>query len=220
VNISFDLKTLYGQNQFPVAAGRGKGKVEISAKSGEFNPQLWTSLIFGIAPTTNVDGVVDSAIISLVSGTTTYNITSPYSGKVTDDLGALNLSTGQTMQKVASSPSAGQYSFSNSNGYIFSATDSGAGYKISVSYSYTAAANALAPDAQSFEANNELMGYTPSCSLYLSKTYGGRSTHMYFPFVVSNDFSLSMKNEDFTVPDIKMTGLADSTGKVFYINTI
>ena len=47
VDFDFETKTLYGNMQFPVAVGRGKGKVGWKAKSGDFNGALLGSLYFG-----------------------------------------------------------------------------------------------------------------------------------------------------------------------------
>src|SRR6516225_5657914 len=44
---SFDTKQLYGQNQFPVDVGRGKGKVGVKAKFAQVNGLTISSLFFG-----------------------------------------------------------------------------------------------------------------------------------------------------------------------------
>lgn len=46
IDISFDLKMLYGQNQFPEAIARGKGKISGKAKFGRFNSDLINQMIF------------------------------------------------------------------------------------------------------------------------------------------------------------------------------
>lgn len=47
LDISFDLKMLYGQNQFPEAVARGKGKITGKAKFGRFNSDLINQMMFG-----------------------------------------------------------------------------------------------------------------------------------------------------------------------------
>lgn len=47
VDISADIKQLYGQNQFPLAVARGKVKIEGKAMTGEVNPDLYNALFFG-----------------------------------------------------------------------------------------------------------------------------------------------------------------------------
>src|SRR5208337_1842226 len=47
VEISSDVKELYGVNQFPDHIGRGKGKITCKAKSGQIHGALLNSLYFG-----------------------------------------------------------------------------------------------------------------------------------------------------------------------------
>jgi hypothetical protein len=47
LDVSFDTKTLYGTLQFPVAAGRGKGKVQAKAKAARVNAMLFNAVMFG-----------------------------------------------------------------------------------------------------------------------------------------------------------------------------
>lgn len=46
IDISFDLKMLYGMNQFPEAIARGKGKITGKAKFGRFNSDLINQMFF------------------------------------------------------------------------------------------------------------------------------------------------------------------------------
>lgn len=46
IDISYELKMLYGQNQFPEAVARGKGKVTGKARFGRFNSTLINQMIF------------------------------------------------------------------------------------------------------------------------------------------------------------------------------
>lgn len=47
LDISFDLKMLYGQKQFPESIARGKGKITGKAKFGRFNSDLISQILFG-----------------------------------------------------------------------------------------------------------------------------------------------------------------------------
>ena len=47
VDMSFDLKELYGQNQYPVALGRGKGKIDCKAHVASVNGAMLNSIFFG-----------------------------------------------------------------------------------------------------------------------------------------------------------------------------
>jgi hypothetical protein len=47
VDISFNLKELYGQNQFPLTIARGQGKIEGKAKFANLNGGMVNDLFFG-----------------------------------------------------------------------------------------------------------------------------------------------------------------------------
>ena len=44
VDFSFDLKQLYGQNQFALEQARGKGKIDIKSSIGRFDPNLFNQI--------------------------------------------------------------------------------------------------------------------------------------------------------------------------------
>lgn len=47
VDISYDLKELYGRGQFAVDAARGKGSIKCKATMGRINGALLNSIFFG-----------------------------------------------------------------------------------------------------------------------------------------------------------------------------
>lgn len=47
LDIQFDLKMLYGHNQFPESVARGKGKITGKAKFGRFNSDMISQVLFG-----------------------------------------------------------------------------------------------------------------------------------------------------------------------------
>ena len=55
---SFETKKLYGQNQFPVDAGRGKGSLSVKAKFAQVNGLTVSSLYYGQTLSTGLDGRV------------------------------------------------------------------------------------------------------------------------------------------------------------------
>lgn len=84
IDISFDLKMLYGQNQFPEAIARGKGKVSGKAKFGRFNSDLINQMMFAGTRTIGteaaqkdephtlagtVKGAISTATITATAGT-------------------------------------------------------------------------------------------------------------------------------------------------------
>ena len=79
IDISFDLKMLYGMNQFPEAIARGKGKITGKAKFGRFNSDLINQMMFAQTRTVGTEaaakdeahtltGTVKGAITVVVIG--------------------------------------------------------------------------------------------------------------------------------------------------------
>jgi hypothetical protein len=54
VDISGDIKELYGQNQFAEAVARGKAKISSKAKFGRINGRLLNDLFFGQTMTSSI----------------------------------------------------------------------------------------------------------------------------------------------------------------------
>jgi hypothetical protein len=80
IDISFDLKMLYGMNQFPEAIARGKGKITGKAKFGRFNSDLINQMMFAQTRTIGTEaaqkdephtlgGTVKGAITAAAIGT-------------------------------------------------------------------------------------------------------------------------------------------------------
>jgi hypothetical protein len=110
LDISFDTKLLYGQNQFPVANGRGKGKISGKVKAAQVNGALFNSIMFGQGLTSGIVSDVYDVIGAAIPATP-FQITPtvPSSGTWSFDLGVRD-SNGVPMTRVASGPATGQYS--------------------------------------------------------------------------------------------------------------
>ena len=166
LDISFENKPLYGSNQFPVAVGRGKGKVSGKAKAAQLNGALLNTMVFGQTVTSGIlSDVYDTTgiaipatpfTITVTSGTgTATNLQIPNSGTFSRDLGVKD-SNGVPYTRVAASPATGQYTVSNAGSYVFSSTD--ATKTVFISYQYTATSTT----AKKSTVQNVLMGYAPS----------------------------------------------------------
>lgn len=209
VDLSFEPKMLYGNKQFPVAVGRGKGKLGFKAKTGEIDGAVLGSLFFGQTP-----GVSQLAAAIDVTGaipTTPFQITPtvPGSGTWVADLGVYFSATGVQLKRVASAPTTGQYSVS-AGVYTFAAADTGLG--VVFNFEYTAASG-----GQSFQMTNQLMGYAPTFSALLVTPYLGKKMVLKFNSCISSKFSIPLKNEDFVIPDFDADAFADSSGNLGYM---
>jgi len=207
VDVQFENKMLHGQNQFPVANGRGKGKVGGKAKFAKINGALYNSLFFGQTLTKAIFAVQSDFAGTLIP-TTPYTITPapPFSGTWTADLGVLD-ANGNTMTRVASAPATGQYSVA-AGVYTFAAADTG--LKVYITFEYTA----VSTTANRIDVINLPMGYSPEFKLYLSNPYKSKINTMKLYSVVSTKLSVGGKNDDFTVPEMDFEGMADSAGNV------
>jgi hypothetical protein len=71
---------------------------------------------------------------------------------------------------------------------------------------------------QLFELTNELMGPTPSFSLYLKANNEGKSLSMCLYRVVSSKVSLPFKSDDFATFELNGQAFADERGQLGYIS--
>lgn len=122
VDISADIKQLYGQFQYPLAVARGKAKIEGKAMTGEVNPSLYNQLFFGDLPATgskvpifNEAGVVPavgagpaSTALVQVGGVATATFAAPHGftvGELITVSGATAAGYNVTNEPVLSVPS-------------------------------------------------------------------------------------------------------------------
>ena len=207
VDISFDLKTLHGSNQFPLAIGRGKGKISGKASFAQLNGLMLNSLLFGQTTSNGIlSDVVDTTGALIPTTPFTITPTVPNSGTWSADLGVLD-ANGIAMTRVASAPATGQYSVS-AGVYTFAAADTG--LKVFINFQYTATSTSAIKST----VQNVLMGYAPTFQADLYTSYGGKSLILTLPQCVSTKLSLATKLDDFVMPSFDFEAFADSLGNV------
>lgn len=209
LDFSFEEKLLYGAKQFPVGMGRGKGKATAKAKFADIFSSIYGSIFFGASVTTGTTDAVQYA--TSVPATTPYTVTvtPPSSGTFGADLG-VSYADGTPLQLVASGPTQGQYSVSGAV-YTFAAADASAA--VVISYKYT-----LATGRKTVQVTNQMMGYAPTFSMTLDGSYGGKGATYIFPNCSSSKLSLPMKNDDYTIQEMDISILADSSGNVMTVS--
>ena len=208
VDISYDLKELYGRGQFAVDAARGKGSIKCKATMGRINGALLNSIFFG--------GVVTEGGITAVAQTINGEVVAasvtpfvPNSGTFVKDLGVTDAKA-IPLKRVASAPVAGQYSVDEAAGvYTFAAAD--VGKTVFISFKYTA----TVAGAKSGVVSNLDMGYTPEFSVDLFRDYKGKFFGMEFFRCVSNKLAFSSKQDDYDLPEFEFQPMADDLGRVF-----
>ena len=209
IDISFDTKELYGQSQFPVAVGRGKGKMTGKAKVAQINGSALNSLFFGQTMTAGITGDYYDVLGSLIP-TTPYQvtITAPNSGTWSADLGVRN-ANGLPMTRVASAPATGQYSVA-AGVYTFATADTG--LTVFISYQYTATSTT----AQKSTVKNLLMGAAPTFKGDLYIPYAGKSLILTIPQCLTSKMTIATKQDDFAIPEFDFSGFADAAGNALY----
>lgn len=218
LDFGFENKMLYGQLQFPVAVGRGKGKISCKAKFANIYGQMYSSLFFGSTVAANIIAAVND-VTGIVVPTTPFTITAstaapsatsiqiPNSGVWSRDLGVRNGITGIPMIRVASAPTTGQYTVA-AGVYVFAAAD--VAILMFISYEYTAASTS----AKQFTVINTAMGYAPTFMAVLSAPFQGKNFHCRLPVCISSKLGLGFKNDDFVIPELDFDAFADASGNV------
>nr|WP_316642882.1 hypothetical protein [uncultured Roseateles sp.] len=207
-DFSFEGKTLYGAGQLPVDRGRGKAKLAFSAKTAQINAAALAALHFGVTPTVGYKGpVIDDPIAVPAAGPYTVATAPPGSGTFVADLGVRD-TNGNDFTRVASGPTAGQYSVSAGT-YTFAAADTGKA--LLRSYEYSSATGGLI-----VPLTNQLMGYSPSFGVILFNDSKGTKLVIKLTNCQSDKLSLPFKNEDFVIADFGFEALDDGTGSAGY----
>lgn len=210
VDMSFDLKELFGQYQFPVAIGRGKGKITGKAQFAQVNGLTLNSLFFGQTLTTGtLAEVIDTTGASIPTTPFTITPTVPGSGTWATDLGVLD-STGIPLTRVVSGPTTGQYSVA-AGIYTFAAADTGK--VVRINYQYTASSTV----AKKLTVSNLLMGQAPTFRADLMIPYGGKQFVLTLPNCVSSKLAIATKIDDFTIPELDWSSFADASNNVAYL---
>lgn len=210
VDMNFDVKELFGQYQFPVAIGRGKGKIGGKAKWAQLNGLTINSLFFGQTLTSGELGeVIDTTGTAIPTTPFTITPTVPNAGTWTNDLGVLD-PNGLPMTRVVSAPATGQYSVA-AGVYTFAAAD--VAKVVRISFQYTATSTTK----KKMTISNVLMGYAPVFRADLLIPYQGKQFVLTLPACVGTKLSFATKLDDFTVPEFDWSSFADSAGNVAYL---
>jgi hypothetical protein len=217
VDMSFEVKELYGQYQAPVAVARGQQKITGKAKIANLNARQLNDAFLGQTLATGEQiTIVDEG----GPNGTPIPSSSPYhiivangsamsSGTPGVDLGVFNAATGIQMTRVSTGPTTGQYSCDMTSGtYTFAAADEGINVLISYAYFETMTGNRIT-------AVNQLMGSSPQFQMKLNNNYAGNNLSLTLYAAIPTKMSWDFKNEDFTVPDFEFSAFTDSLGRFF-----
>jgi len=212
LDLSVDLKTLYGSKRYPIAVGQGKGKIEVKAKHAEIDGGVLGSLFFGKAAAAGIKAAVFDSAGTIPTTPFQITISPPNTGTFVADLGVVFTATGVQLTRVASAPAANQYSVNTGTGvYTFNTADSTKA--VQISYEYTSNATT----GQVWTMTNDVMGYTPSFTLLLQNSYDGKNLVCKLNRAVSGKLGVPLKSDDFAIYDFEAEAFADAAGNIGYI---
>jgi hypothetical protein len=214
-DLSFDVKDLYGQKQFPLLSARGTAKATGKIIAATMSGQALNTMMLGGTWTagTQYDTTI-SASTAIPTTPFTITPTVPSSGTWDGDLGVTvsvagtsGFAVGQPLTKVANSPTTGQYSVS-AGVYLFAAADDSGGFGISVqiafSYHY-----ASAPGQSQTWANTDI-GTTPTFQLDYKSTLYGATYYLRIFQAICTKWSMGHKLTDFAPPEFDFSFFANA----------
>jgi len=199
-------KELYGQFQRPLAIARGTVKTTGKAKVAQISGLALANLFYGVAPSAG-QTATQYGEAAAVPASSPYTYTAANGATFAEDAGVLFAATGLPLKRVASAPTAGQYSVSAGGIYTFASADSGLGLLINYTYGITSA-------GQKITVTNQLLGSTPLFSAKFYTTFQGKQISVQMNACTSSKLSFQSKLEDFVMPEFDFSCFADASNTV------
>jgi len=208
LEFKWELKKLRGEKQFAVAVNRAGADVTGKVKHADIRAGFYETIVFGQAGVAGLTSAVyDTAGATIPATPFTVTPTIPGTGTFAADLGVIDVTTGRALTRVASAPTAGQYSVA-AGVYTFAAADTGK--LVYINFRYTATSTT----ARRINVTNGLMGYTPKFRLDMYLPYEGKSAIFTLNTCIADGAKFGVKNDDFTVPEFGFTVQADAQGNI------
>lgn len=208
IDLSFTTKELYGQYQFPLAIGRGTGKVTGKAKYAQFNAQAFNDLFFGSG------SVATGEVVTVLSDAKTVAACAASSGKTNiTDLGVTLASDGSIYGKTAATPVGLQYACNETTGnYTFNTSQNNAA--VLISYAWSDASN-----GKKITITNQLIGVAPTFMGVFTGQFNSKAITMVLNACVSNKLTIATKLEDFSIPEFDFAAFADASNAIGTLST-
>jgi hypothetical protein len=209
VEFNQTIKELMGNLKAPDDSATAELKITGKIKMGKVDFNIFNQVLFAetATPSTGSEPVVANEGPTAIPGTP-FQVTVVNSANFATDLGVLFDSNKEQLVRVASSPTAGQYSVS-AGVYTFAAADTTV--KVDISYSW----NDSTATTFNLIGLNHIMGYGPVCEIFFDMPYGGTNNALHLYAVRFGKLSLAMKNNDYTTPELDFTAYANAAGQIF-----
>ena len=209
LDISRDVKELYGAFAFPEDVGLGKGKITGKAKTGRIQSGLIASVLAGSTITTGQMMAANNEIANVP--TTPYQVTVLNAATFSQDGNVYDYTAAKWLSLVASAPATGQYSVTAAGVYTFAAADTA--HQMGFFYTYTAVTG------MNIALSNILMGAAPVFKLNVFNTYRGKQKGFTLWAAVFPKLTIADKQDDYTDTDMDFQGFADSLNRVINVYT-
>lgn len=212
LDFSGNIKELFGQNQFPLVAARSTIKATGKIKAATISGIALNALFFGqtLVPATGYAWNIQE---SHAIPSTPFQVTTTNAASFDADLGVTYAASGLPLQRVASGPTAGQYSVVVATGiYTFASADTG--LTVLITYTNTVTTATI----QSTTIANKPIGTTPTFQLdyYTNLNQPGLTPFAVRLFAcVMAKLSLGFKLEDFAMPELDFSMFANNAGNIF-----
>ncbi len=205
IDITFSIKELFSSKQFPVAIGRGTGKITGKADFGQFNAQAFNDLFFGETSLSSgrvvsVNGEAQTITANVVN--VTHN-----GSNFSQDLGVVYAANGGVLTNVAASPVGAQYVLTSNGLYTFNNSQNN--LPVLVSYQYTDSTT-----GSKIVLANQALGSFPQFAVALNTSFNSKLLTLNLNACMSSKLGLSTKLEDFTIPAFEFAAFADSGGNI------
>jgi hypothetical protein len=215
VDISFDVKSFYGQSQYPILMARGQAKSTGKVIAGTASGRALDSMLMNGAWTTGQQYDLTTTVATAIPASP-FQITPtvPFSGTFDTDLGVFNSATGQPMTKVTSTPTAGQYAVSGGV-YTFSSADQLSGYSVIITFAYRYTSGA---SGQNQIFTNQLQGVTPTLQVDYKSTLFGMTYYLRLFAATGSKTAIQHKVSDFAMPEYDFDFFANALSQVGLIS--
>lgn len=210
IDFQYDVKELYGQLQLPVDIARGKAKIMGKAKLAQINGLTFNSLFFGQTLTvgTQIQDFLDTTGTLIPTTPFQITVTPPSAGTFVTDLGVVDIN-GKPFTKVASGPTAGQYSQAGAI-YTFSTADNVSLVRAYISYQYSATITGSTRST----INNLIMGASPTFQGEFFITKNGKQFQMTLANCVATKLSIPTKIDDYMISELDFSAFASGVGSL------
>jgi len=212
IDISHTVKELYGQNQYPLAIGRGTAKITGKAKQASIQASLFNQ-VYGANMIANQTLIAYQEAANI--GGANNNATVSHNGNAVFlyDLGVFYAANGnQLARNTAPGGTGGQYSVDANGKYTFSANEAN-NTAVQISYAY------VGGSGNYFVVQNQPLGISPFFKVALRGIYGGKQTVFTLYQCVGTKLTIATKLEDFVIPEFDFSAMADASGNVYDFHT-